>query len=125
MWDEASIPGSFEKVRPLYVVPLLYSFKSWLSVGVCEHIVSIQQLRLPVSSFPDIGISGCQRSRYLQSVYTYRIQTFSSFTRVQASRRILRGILAMCSRNTQMLFFFFFLMKLHAFQLSSIFLSFC
>ena len=75
-----------------------------------------QRLRLHVSRYPDIWISGCQRSGYLGSVYTCRIETFSAFTRLQISGCIIRGILAMCRRNTQMLFL---LVKLHAFTLSS------
>ena len=63
------------------------------------------RLRLHVSRYPDIWISGCQRSGYLGSVYTCRIETFLAFTRLQLSRCFIRGILAMCRRNTQMLFF--------------------
>ena len=63
------------------------------------------RLRLHVPRYPDIWISGCQRSGYLRSVYTYRIETFSAFTRLQISGCIIRGILAMCRRNTPMLFF--------------------
>ena len=64
------------------------------------------RLRLHVSRYPDIWISGCQRSGYLRGVYTCRIETFSAFTRVQTSGCIIRGILAKCRRNTQMFFFF-------------------
>ena len=76
------------------------------------------RLRLHVSRYPDIWISGSQRSGYLRGVYTYRIETFSAFTRVQISGCNIRGILAMCRRNTQMPFFF---VKLHVFKFSSIF----
>ena len=57
------------------------------------------------AAFTRIQISGSQRSGYLRGVYTYWIETFSAFTRVQISGCIIRGILAMCRRNTQMPFF--------------------
>ena len=41
---------------------------------------------------------------------------FSAFTRLRISGCIIRGILAVCRRNTQKLFL---LVKLHAFTLSS------
>ena len=63
------------------------------------------RLRLHVSRYPDIWISGCQRSGFLRSVHTCRIEAFSAFTRLQISGCIIRGILALCRRNTQMLFF--------------------
>ena len=37
--------------------------------------------------YPDIWISGSQRSGYLRGVYTYRIETFSAFTRVSPRKR--------------------------------------
>ena len=69
------------------------------------HFPPFLRLRLLVSRYPDIWISGCQRSGYLRGVCTCRIETFSAFTRVQTSGCIIRGILAKCRRNTQMLFF--------------------
>ena len=44
-------------------------------------------LRLHVSRYPDIWISGSQRSGYLRGVYTYRIETFSALTRVSPRKR--------------------------------------
>ena len=72
-----------------------------------SKMVFLLRLRLHVSRYPNIWIlvTGCQRSGYLRSVYTCRIETFSAFTLVQTSGCIIRGILAMCRRNTQMLFF--------------------
>ena len=67
------------------------------------------RLRLHVSRHPEMWIYGCQRSGYLR--------TFSEFTRVQTFGCIVRGILPVCRKNTQMHCFG----KLHAFKLSSIF----
>ena len=50
------------------------------------------RLRSHVSRYPDIWISGSQRSGYLRGVDTYRIETFSAYTRVQTSGSIIRGI---------------------------------
>ena len=57
------------------------------------------------AEFTRIQISGYQRSGYHRSVYTCWIETYSAFTRVQASRCILRGILTVWRRNAQVLSF--------------------
>ena len=78
------------------------------------------------AAFTRIQISGCQRSGYLRSVHTCRIETFSAFTRVQTTRCIIHGILAMCRRNTQIFNFFFLLGQVACFQtLFDFFVSFC
>ena len=76
------------------------------------------RLRLHVSRYPDIWISGCQRSGYLRTVYTCRIETFSAFTRVQTSGCIIYAVYSLCVGEIRKCFLF---VKLHAFKLSSIF----
>ena len=88
----------------LFIIIIIILFFLFFYSGI--SLSRLYRLRLHVSRYPDIWISRSQRSGYLRGVYTYRIETFSAFTRVQISGCIIRGILAMCRRNTQMPFFF-------------------
>ena len=64
--------------------------------------------------------------RYLRSVHTCRIETFSAFTRVQKSRCIIRSIFAMCRRNTQNAFCFIRVASLQTiFHFSFLFFDIC
>ena len=58
--------------------------------------------RIQISGYLDIWMSGIRTSS--QRLHACRIETFSTFTRVQTSGCIIRSILAKCRRNTQMLF---------------------
>ena len=84
------------------------------------------RLRLHVSRYPDVWISGCQRSGYLRSVYMYtcRIETFnkfSAFPRVQTS-----GCIAAYSRCVEEIRKCFFFRQVASLQtLFHFFLSFC
>ena len=100
--SQTSQNAVMRRCHPLFFIPLPPNAIRRCS---CGRPADWLRLRLHVSRYPDIWISGCQRSGYLRSVYTCRIETFSAFTRLQISGCIVRGILALCRRNTQMLFF--------------------
>ena len=78
--------------------------------GKCKLLANLRKselrLRLHVSRYQDIWISGCQRSGYLRSVYTCRIETFLAFTRVQTSRMHFTAAYSLCVGETRNRLFF-------------------
>ena len=91
--------------RSLPSVGAYSQYRAWSGCRRCSSICS--DYLGCVYTYPDIRISGYPdvRDPDIFGAFTCRIETFSAFTRVQTSGCIIRGILAMCRRNTQMLFF--------------------